>query len=348
MKIVVDNKIPYIHEEIKKIADDVVYLPAQEFTAESIKDADVLIIRTRVKCNRELLEGSKVQFIATATIGFDHIDTAYCAQHGIAWSNAPGCNANSVQQYIASTLILLKQHYWTCFKGLTLAVVGVGHVGSKVVDLAKDLGLRVLMNDPIRALHEEDFEHTDLSLIQEQADIITFHVPLSEQGEYPTYHLVDEDFLNQLKRKPILINTSRGSVIDNKALLVALQEEKIHQAVLDVWENEPEINLSLLEAVFLGTPHIAGYSADGKAKASEMALKAVVDYFGLAVQIHIEPPTPISSIITAHSQEQALLQIYDPSIDSKALKANPAKFEWFRGSYPIRRESKAFTIQINN
>ena len=198
MKVIIDHKIPYIKEAIEKIADDVVYLPGNAFTKEDVKDADALIVRTRTKCNRELLEGSQVKFIATATIGYDHIDTEYCREAGITWTNCPGCNAGSVEQYIHSVLLLLK-----CEKGLdlensTIGIVGVGHVGSRVKRMAESLGMKVLLNDPPRSKQGE-LGFVDLETIARECDVVTFHTPLSREGEDATYHLAGEDFFFSLK-----------------------------------------------------------------------------------------------------------------------------------------------------
>ena len=346
MKILVDNKIPYIHDAICLLTDDVVYLPATEFTSSNVKDADVLIVRTRIKCNKELLEGSKVKFIATATIGFDHIDTEYCKEKGIVWKNAPGCNANSVRQYIQSSFILLEKEYFGSLKGLTLGIVGVGHVGSKIAELAEEFGLNVLLNDPLRCDNEKDFDHHQLIELAELADIITFHVPLSREGKYPTYHLGNDFFFRSLKKKPIIINSSRGEVIDTSSLKKYLDCHVVSQAIIDVWENEPHIDFDLLEKVFLGTPHIAGYSADGKAKATEMSLNAISDYYKLDVNIKIEHPTPSDTQIIAKDKKEALLKIYDPRIDSHNLKSDITQFEYLRSHYGLRREPSAFTIDI--
>ena len=193
MKVIIDNKIPYINEAIERIADEVVYLPGSGFTKEEVKDADALIVRTRTLCNRELLEGSKVKFIATATIGYDHIDTEYCREAGITWTNCPGCNAGSVEQYVCSALQLLNTKKGLDLKNATLGVIGVGHVGSRVVRMAKDLGMRVLQNDPPRADRGED-GFVDLATIAHECDVITFHTPLNRAGKYGTFHLADEHF----------------------------------------------------------------------------------------------------------------------------------------------------------
>lgn len=323
MKVIVDNKIPYIKEAINRIADEVVFLPGADFTKEAVKDADALIVRTRTRCNRELLEGTQVKFIATATIGYDHIDTEYCREAGITWTNCPGCNAGSVEQYVRSVLGLLQRKKGLDLKNATIGVVGVGHVGSRVARMAKLLGMRVLLNDPPRADKGES-GFVDLATIARECDVITFHTPLIQEGIYRTYHLVDKDFLFSLKRAPYLINSSRGEVVDTASLLASLAAGKVKDVVIDTWENEPRISRDLLEAAFLATPHIAGYSADGKANATRMSLEALCRFFGMEVEFEITPPEGPSD--------------YDPTRDSEWLKADPEKFEWFRGNYPIRRE----------
>ena len=323
MKVIVDHKIPYIKEAIGRIAGEVVYLPGAEFTKEAVKDADALIVRTRTRCDRDLLEGSRVKFIATATIGYDHIDVAYCREAGIAWTNCPGCNAGSVEQYIHSVLRLLQQQKGLVLANATLGIVGVGHVGSRVARMAERLGMKVLLNDPPRAdKGEQGF--VSLQTIAGECDVITFHTPLNREGDYRTFHLADEKFFESLKRCPYIINSSRGEVVDTDALLAALSAGKVRDAVIDTWENEPFINRELLEAAFLATPHIAGYSADGKANATRMSLEALCQFFGIKADFTIVPAEGP--------------QDYDPTRDSDWLKASPEKFEWFRGNYPVRRE----------
>lgn len=336
MKVIVDNKIPYIAGEIEKIADKVVYLPGDAFTKEEVKEADALVVRTRTHCNRDLLEGSQVKFIVTATIGFDHIDTEYCHEAGIAWTNCPGCNAGSVEQYIHSVLLLLKREKGVKFEETTLGIVGVGHVGSRVKRMAESLGMKVLLNDPPRAdKGEKGF--VDLRTIASESDVITFHTPLIKEGIYRTYHLVDKDFLFSLKRNPVIINSSRGEVVDTASLLIALSAGKVKDAVIDTWEYEPVISRELMEVAFLATPHIAGYSADGKANATRMSLEALTRFFGVEADFCVMPPE-YSGIQFSDDAEEAYLQAYNPTRDSEWLKKCPEKFEWFRGSYPLRRE----------
>lgn len=336
MKVIVDNKIPYIAGEIEKIADKVVYLPGDAFTKEEVKEADALVVRTRTHCNRDLLEGSQVKFIVTATIGFDHIDTEYCHEAGIAWTNCPGCNAGSVEQYIHSVLLLLKREKGVKLEETTLGIVGVGHVGSRVKRMAESLGMKVLLNDPPRAdKGEKGF--VDLAKIAEACDVITFHTPLYMEGNYRTYHLAGEDFLFSLQKNPYIINSSRGEVVDTASLLAALSAGKVRGVVIDTWEYEPVISRELMEVAFLATPHIAGYSADGKANATRMSLEALARFFGVEADFCVMPPE-YSGIQFSDDAEEAYLQAYNPTRDSEWLKKCPEKFEWFRGSYPLRRE----------
>lgn len=347
MKVIVDNKIPYIREAIEQIADEVIYTPGKDFTPELVQDADALIIRTRTRCDRSLLAGSKVKFIATATIGFDHIDTAYCREAGITWTNAPGCNSASVAQYIQSALFILQQTRGMKLNQMTIGIVGVGNVGSKVADVARKLGIQVMLNDLPREEREESTMFASLKSIAEKCDIITFHVPLYKEGKYKTFHLADDTFFRSLKRKPVIINTSRGEVIETDALLKALKDHSISDAIIDVWEHEPEINRELLDKVLIGTPHIAGYSADGKANATKMSLDSICRFFNLEADYKITPPAPVTPNIYAKTHEDAILQIYNPIEDSQRLKNQPEQFETLRGDYPLRREEKAYKILIN-
>lgn len=336
MKIVVDNKIPYIKESLEKIADQVVYMPGNEIDHEAVKDADAIIIRTRTKCNKELLEGSKVKFIGTATIGFDHIDTQYCKQAGITWRNCPGCNAGAVEQYIHAILLLLEKEKGIRLNESCIGIIGAGHVGSHILSMAGRLGLRILLNDPPREDRGEN-GFVSLDTIAEKCDIITFHTPLIREGKYKTEHLANMAFFNKLKRKPVIINTSRGEVVDTKAILEAIDSEKISEAVIDVWENEPSINTELLKKVFIGTPHIAGYSADGKINATRMTLESLCSFFNIDTKIDISlPPDPNAPY--SSDENTRILQQYNPHNDYDDLLKNPENFEQLRGNYRLRRE----------
>lgn len=344
INVVVDDKIPYIREALSLMGCEARYVAGGKMSPDIVRDADALIVRTRTQCNAALLEGSRVQFIATATIGYDHIDPAYCAKRGIRWTNAPGCNAASVRQYVQSVLLLLQKEQGLSLAESTLGVVGVGHVGTLVAEMAHSWGMRVLCCDPPRAERgEEGFVSMDV--IAREADVITLHTPLTYEGPYATFHLADEVFFNSLHRKPYFINTSRGETTDTHALLQALDKGQIAQCCIDVWEHEPDINLDLLAHCYLGTPHIAGYSADGKANATRMSLEALSRHFVLGAVPEILPPPPPSRTILADSRAEALLGIYDPRVDSQALKASPELFEYLRGHYPLRREEQAYEVK---
>jgi len=325
MKVVVDENIPYLLTPLQRVAE-VTALPAAAITAEAVRDADALVVRTRTRCDAALLDGSRVRFIATATIGYDHIDTAWCAAHGIAWANAPGCNASSVCQYVACALRLLdSEGVITLSPVTTIGIVGLGHVGSRVKALSERLGLRTLCCDPPLADSGRGDGFVRLGTLAAECDIITLHVPLTKDGLYPTWHMADADFFASLRRRPLFINTSRGPVADTAALRAALQAGQIRQAVIDVWEGEPAIDRDLLSMARLTTPHIAGYSADGKARASQMVLDALATHFGLP---RVEAGTPPPSSAP-----------YDIDADSLRLKASPDTFEYQRNHYPLRRES---------
>ena len=340
MKIVVDDKIPYIRETICQLADEVVFLSGAAITAADVKEADVLVVRTRTHCNQQLLEGSKVQLVVTATIGYDHIDTHWLDKAGICWTNCPGCNSGSVAQYVECSLLLLEQQKKLPLSQSTIGIVGCGHVGSKVKAVAERLGMHVLVCDPpLQKANSQQLtanSYVSLDEIERRCDVITFHVPLTREGQYATWHLADKDFFRRLSRVPYIINTSRGEVVDNKALLKALEEGRVRDAVIDVWENEPHPDAALLEKVFIGTPHIAGYSADGKVNADNMVVDAICQQFGLPHPEPIVPPTLPSDIHFTGSP----LDLYNPMDDSRKLKAEPSFFEQLRNNYPLRREKK--------
>ncbi len=331
MKIVVDDKIPYIRDAVEAIADEVVYKKGTNISAEDVRDADALIVRTRTRCDRQLLEGSKVRMVATATIGYDHIDAAYMEEAGISWVNCPGCNAGSVRQYVESALLVLSEHLSLPLDSrITLGIVGCGHVGQKVREMAQSMGLSIMVSDPPKGIADG----VTMADMAEKADIISFHVPLTITGEHATWHLANEKWFKSLKRQPIIINTSRGEVVDNDALLDAMQAGLVRQAVIDTWEHEPDINRQLLDKVIIGTPHIAGYSADGKVNADNMVMEAICNFFKLELPPIIVPP----SLPEDFAYDGTSLSLYNPLEDSQRLKLHPEDFESLRGDYPLRRE----------
>ena len=357
MKIVIDDKIPYIRGAFEGVAE-VAYLPGSKTTQEVVKDADAIVTRTRTNCNEHLLSGSSVKFIATATIGYDHIDTDYCDNAGIKWTNAPGCNSKSVEQYIASTLMVLSEKKNLQLKDLCMGVVGVGNVGSKVARICHLLGMKVLLNDPPRERSEGSSAFVSLKQITDEADIITLHVPLNMKGEDATFHLGDETFFSELKRKPILINSCRGEVVNTLSVKSALKKGHISAFVCDCWENEPSIDLELLALTEIATPHIAGYSKDGKAIGTQMSVQAISHFFHLGLDnwqpSGVEPPAnPVFELDGTRLSEQeiiskAILSTYDIRNDDQAFRKNPAQFEQLRGDYPTRREFPSFTIVAKN
>jgi erythronate-4-phosphate dehydrogenase len=353
MKIIIDDKIPYIRGAFEEVAE-VVYLPGSKTTPEVVKDADAIITRTRTCCNEKLLGGSTVKFIATATIGYDHIDTDYCEKAGIKWTNAPGCNSKSVEQYIASALMVMAETHHLQLKDLCIGIVGVGNVGSKVANVCQILGMKVLLNDPPREREEGSASFVNLDKIKDEADIITLHVPLNMNGEDATFHLGNETFLSSLKRKPFLINSCRGEVIETNAVKSALKTGQLAGFVCDCWENEPDIDLELLALSELATPHIAGYSKDGKANGTCMTVHAVSDFFALGLNnwqpegVEL-PKHPVIELDGTGMNEQdiiskAILTTYDIRMDDAMFRNNTSLFEQLRGDYPTRREYPAYTI----
>ena len=356
MKILADAHIPYLQGVAEQFGE-ATYLPGDQFTKETVKDKDILIVRTVTHFDEKILTGSNVKLICSATIGFDHIDTAYCDTSNIAWRTAPGCNAGSVEQYVVSSLIRMAERRHFELKDKTIGIVGVGNVGKKVARACELLGMKVLLNDPPRQEAEQSDAFVDMITIQKECDFITFHTPLTKEGKHPTYHLADADFFQSLIKKPILINSSRGSVVNNLTLKRALRNENVSGAIIDTWENEPEIDRELLELVDIGTPHIAGYSADGKWNATKITLNNINEFFKLEkdpVQLIPiqEPENKIIDVSLYGIKDQliqAILKTYDPLKDSRMLKEIPSKFYHFRSHYPLRREYSAYTIvNLNN
>lgn len=357
MKIIVDNKIPYLKGVLDKVAQ-VIYLPGSAIKKADILSADAMIIRTRTICNKELLDGTTVKFIATATIGFDHIDTQYCNNNFIKWVNAPGSNSSSVQQYVASALISMSRKYHFPLKDKIVGIVGLGNVGLKVANLARLMEMQVLINDPPRERVEGKSSFVSLETICEKADIITFHTPLIKQGIDTTFHLANDSFFEKLKKKVILINTSRGEVVNTSALKKAIINKSLMATVIDVWENEPNIDKQLVDLTDIATPHIAGYSRDGKANATSMVVQQLSRNFHLGVDnwqaVNLEKPQNVVIELKDFTQscvemiQQAIYNCYAIDMDDKLLRLHVNDFEKLRENYPVRREYNAYTILIKN
>ena len=336
MKVVIDDKIPYIRGEIEPLVDDVSYMSGSRISNADVADADIIIIRTRTQCDQELLEGSRVKLVVTATIGYDHIDTSYLESKGIAWTNCPGCNASSVMQYVHNSLYAIGK----LKRGLVAGVVGVGHVGTLVADDLESEGLVVMRCDPPKG------EPYTLDDIARNADIITFHTPLTNEGECPTHHLADRDFFDRIQHRAVIINSSRGGVVDEAAMLQAFEKGQVAAMIIDTWENEPNINKDLLDKAVIATPHIAGYSADGKANATRMSIAAVCRFLGKKTSRAVVPPALPAGFRYGKSTD-GCLRLYDPRVDSSTLKSCPENFEKQRGNYPLRRENDILSYKTN-
>ena len=341
MKFVVDDYIPFIKGVLEPFGN-VVYAVPDDITPELVKDADALLVRTRTRIDRELLSGSSCKFVATATIGMDHFDVEWCRKNGVYLCNAPGCNAPAVAQYVFATiarLSVLKP------EDTTIGIVGVGNVGRIVERWAKGMGMKVLAVDPPRQEHEAGAEWHTLEDVAAEADVITFHTPLVKGGKYPTYHLAGEAFFDRLAKKPVIINASRGPVVDNMAWLDAVRNQKTSASAVDVWEGEPMINLDLLDAADIATPHIAGYSLDGKIRATQMVLDSLSRHFGLP-ELRADS-REAGQIPDAPSMKQ-IANSYNPFADTEIMRAALSRahpdaqrriiFEALRDNYNLREE----------
>jgi erythronate-4-phosphate dehydrogenase len=289
-KIIADENIPCAREAFSHLGE-VRLLPGRAITRESLLDADLLLVRSITPVNAKLLQNTAVRFVGTATIGTDHVDTAYLERQNIAFASATGSNANSVAEYVVAALVHRAIKHGLSLASLTLGVVGVGHVGSRVEKMATALGMRVRLNDPPLARQTHDPQYLPLDALME-ADVITLHTPLAREGEDATFHLFDATRLQAMKCGSMLINTSRGAVVDNAALKTALQSGHLAAAILDVWENEPDIDVELLRLVEIGTPHIAGYSLDGKLNGTHQIYLAACEFIGVAPQWRLESALP--------------------------------------------------------
>jgi erythronate-4-phosphate dehydrogenase len=356
IKIIADINIPYLQGILEPFAS-VEYREGKNISHYSLMDADAILIGTRTRCDRDLIEGTPVKFIATATIGFDHIDTEFCERQGIRWTSAPGCNSGSVQQYIASVLAHLALRRGLVLRGKTIGIIGVGHVGEKVEALCRLFGMDLLMNDPPRERNECASGFVPIEAVLAESDIVTLHVPLIREGIDKTIHMIDQKALKALKPQAWLINTSRGAVVDENALKDALIQGKLAGAVLDVWENEPCADPQLVKLATLATPHIAGYSADGKRNGTVSILRHLADFFDLPfeefrIPTLPEPPEPeIFPDPRGKSSEgqflKAILYTYDIAEDDQKFRSAPGRFEDFRNHYPLRREFHAYRLKTN-
>ena len=318
MVVIIDKGIPFL-EGVFPPEIDVRYLSPEDITPETVRCADALFVRTRTRINKDLLHGSNVRFVATATIGFDHIDQDYCREAGIRWVSCPGCNAQAVCDYVEEAISSIKSGE----NALTIGVVGYGHVGKLVAQMAQRRGYQVLLSDPPLGIG------MSLEQLAPLCDVLTFHTPLTREGEHPTYHLCNETILRLCKPNTLLINAARGGVIDEQALLSTLNTQHStlnYTTAIDCWENEPNLNQELLKKVDLASFHIAGYSIQGKMNASEMCLRAFCEFFSLPILSINKKAVPLQG----DSEKGWLLRI------TEQLKATPEHFEQLRKQYRLR------------
>lgn len=357
IRIAADEKIPFLKGVLEPFAS-ISYLPGNQINRNIAMQSDALLVRTRTRCDSGLLIGTPVKFIGTATIGFDHIDTDYCEKNNIKWANAPGCNSSSVQQYIAAALLRISSESGFDLKDKTLGIIGVGNVGSKVQKLADAFGMKVLLNDPPRERKEGKDNFVSLERLLNESDIITLHVPLNMDGQDKTYHLFSNETFSTVKKGCWFINSSRGEVVDTESLKNAISGELIAGAVVDVWEREPEIDIPLMHMTFLATPHIAGYSADGKANGTAMIVKNLCesfdfplsDWYPSEVPVLQEPGLTIDCIGKSSGDilRKAILHTYNIMEDDIRLRFDPSRFEKERENYPVRREFSYYTINLKD
>lgn len=372
MKIMADRNMPFAEQAFATLGD-VTLNDGRSLTNADVRDADLLAVRSTTKVNAALLEGSRVRFVGTATIGTDHMDIDYLESKGIAWCYSPGCNANSVSEYVTAALLHLAAERGFSLAGKTLGVIGVGNVGKRVVEKGLALGLRVLKVDPPRRREAETAgdlagaaEFLPLSEVLTQSDIITLHVPLSSEGEDATRHMADASFFSALKKGAVFINAARGPIQDTAALISALRSGQLSHAIIDTWEGEPDYDETLLELVAIGTPHIAGHSFEGKAFGTEMVYRAACQALGLeprwSLEAHLpSPPVPHIRLDRQPDgpRDIALLhavirQLYDISSDDHRMRERMpdaplhVHFDTMRKTYPMRREFRFTRVEATH
>lgn len=362
MKIVADENIPLLSCFFDQIGH-IKQLPGRAIQAQDLIDADILIVRSVTQVNQALLENSQVKFVGSCTIGMDHIDTEYLDKQGIRYENAPGCNANSVVEFILSCLSILTETHRFDWSEMTVGIVGYGNVGSLLAKRLEKLGIDYKAYDPL--LDENTQKEAALVSFEEvlNCDIVSLHVPLTTEGDYPTYHMINQQVLAQMRSDQVLINTCRGAVVNNTQLRMHLQKDVSFTAILDVWENEPFIDPILAKHVFMGTPHIAGYSFDGKVAGTEMIYRALCQHLGLPERFSsgqfLEEPALSKMAFTStadidwciHTAIRACFDVrHDHSLLQSTLSQTEtergAAFDSFRKSYRCRREFSGVKIQL--
>lgn len=355
MKIIVDENMPHAVELFAEFGE-VVALPGRQMQASDLQDADVLLVRSVTRVNAALLATSpRLSFVGTATIGTDHLDKGLLASRNIPFVNAPGCNKYSVGDYVLSALLVLAERYELNLSAMTLAVIGAGNTGECVAGKAEALGMRVLRCDPPRARNAPYAGFVDYQTAL-QADIVSFHVPITREGPDATCHLLDEQTIAARPAGQILINASRGEVWDNRALLARQLGERPLRLVMDVWENEPDPLAGLVPLTEIATPHIAGYSLEGKARGTWMLYQAFCQQWGYQPRQDLSqllPPPDVQAVLPGRVADQALIRqlvhlVYDVRRDDARFRARlalPGSFDEQRKCYPERRELSSLQIK---
>lgn len=358
VKILVDENMPYARELFSRLGE-VKPVPGRPIPEDELADAQALMVRSVTKVNASLLSGTAVKFVGTATAGTDHVDQAWLGEAGIGFSAAPGCNAIAVVEYVFSALLMLAERDGFALKDRTVGIVGVGNVGSRLQARLEAWGVRTLLCDPPRADRGDAGDFRPLEALVREADILTFHTPLFKEGPYKTLHLVDDTLISALKPGAILINACRGRVVDNAALLTRLEAGQDLSVVLDVWEPEPDLNVELLKRVDIGTPHIAGYTLEGKARGTTQVFEAFSAFIGHRQQVALDTllPAPEFGRITLHGPlDQPTLKrlahlVYDVRRDDAPLRkvaGIPGEFDKLRKNYLERREWSSLYIQCDD
>ncbi|WXL27472.1 4-phosphoerythronate dehydrogenase PdxB [Ectopseudomonas mendocina] len=362
MQIVADENIPLLDEFFAGFGN-IRRLPGRSIDAASVADADVLLVRSVTNVDRALLQSSPVKFVGTCTIGTDHLDIPYFDEAGITWSSAPGCNARGVVDYVLGSMMVLAERQAADLSARTYGVVGVGQVGGRLVNVLKGLGWRVLVCDPLRQAAEGG-DFVSLQQVLDECDVISLHTPLERAGDHPTYHLLNAERLAALKPGCWLINSSRGPVVDNQALRALLPVRPDLQVVLDVWEGEPQADVELAALCQITTPHIAGYSLDGKLRGTEQIYQAYCRFLGTAAEVELQALMPApwlrELVVDATAPEAWALSsicraVYDPRRDDADFRrsligdaaARRAAFDGLRKGYPVRRELEGLQVRLN-
>lgn len=362
MQILADENIPLIDAFFSAFGE-IRQLPGRALERAALADAEVLLVRSVTRVDAELLEGNRVRFVGTCTIGTDHLDLEYLRQRGIAWASAPGCNARGVVDYVLGSLFSLAERQGVDLASRCYGVIGAGQVGGRLVEVLRGLGWRVLVCDPLRQEVEEG-DFVDLPTVLRECDVLSLHTPLTRKGAHPTWHLLGREQLAQLRPGSWLINASRGAVLDNRALREVLAARSDLQAVLDVWEGEPQVDVALAGLCHIATPHIAGYSLDGKLRGTAQVYRAFCEHLGVPPSVQLDEllPSPWlyelgldSGADPAWALAMLCRAVYDPRRDDADFRrslggdelARSSAFDALRKHYPPRREIDGLRVRLS-